>query len=206
MHSLQRISSSQVSIKLLHVPVVFLLLITLSIRICIPCPAVVGVVAHTFNLRAQEAETGEFLWVQGQTSRQNEFHDGHQRCYTERPCLKVPQREKKIPMPTYLSIMPDWKVLALCHVSCAQKLPKAMTIDSCVFSWAFHMTIHAVSICKTEIKRMIICFCINQESNWRGGGVEFPDWLLLYKELSSAQILTCIIPLSRAAHHKHSLP
>lgn len=43
-------------------------------------------VAYYFNPSTREAETGGFLWVQGQPSLQWEFQDRHH--YTEKPHLK----------------------------------------------------------------------------------------------------------------------
>jgi hypothetical protein len=42
--------------------------------------------AHTFNPRTQEAETGGSLWVQGQPSLQSKLQDSQG--YKEKPYLK----------------------------------------------------------------------------------------------------------------------
>jgi hypothetical protein len=52
-----------------------------------------GVVVHAFNPSTWEAEAGGF-WVRGQPGLQSEFQDSQN--YTEKPCLKKQQQQKKV--------------------------------------------------------------------------------------------------------------
>jgi len=111
--------------KLLHVPVVFLLLTTLSIRICIPSPTVV---AHAFNLSTQEAETDDLCEFGARLVYKLNSRTAAKAVTQRNPVSKGHKGKRK--MPTYMFIMPlNERCVLSAMWSVHKSSPRALTID-----------------------------------------------------------------------------